>query len=120
LGVTLIFNNLDILLGKQVFVILKTTAALLLLSSPTIALIINTANRNLALNYARVGGAIATKGMNFGDKSKLRCVAEPIAFNGTFYNDRGLCKQNFANGDSASFHYEAKGKLGGGITERSW
>ena len=70
--------------------------------------------------YPRVGGVIAAKGINFGDKSKLRCVAGPIAFNGTFYHDRGFCAQNFANGDSASFHYEAKGKLGGGITERSW
>ena len=93
---------------------------MLLLASPASALIINTGNSNLALNYARVGGVIAAKGMNFGDKSKLRCVAGPVAFNGAFYNDRGFCAQNLANGDSASFHYEAKGKLGGGITERTW
>ena len=97
-----------------------TTVALLLLASPTSTLIINTENSNLALNYARVGGVIATKGMNFCDKSKLRYIVGPIAFNGTFYDNRVFCAQNFANGDSASFHYEAKGRLGGGITERSW
>tara|TARA_B100000780_G_scaffold189173_1_gene133075 strand:- start:947 stop:1285 length:339 start_codon:yes stop_codon:yes gene_type:complete len=97
-----------------------TTVALLLLASPTSTLIINTANSNLALNYARVGGVIATKGMNFCDKSKLRYIVGPIAFNGTFYNDRGFYAQNFANGDSASFHYDPKGKLCGGITERPW
>ena len=69
-------------------------------------------NGNLAITYDGVMGLKALDGTTFGDRSTWHCVGSLTALGGKFDNENGICKWQFADGDTAFSTYVGSGALG--------
>ena len=69
-------------------------------------------NGNLTVTYDGVMGVKAIDGTTFGDRSTWHCVGALTALGGKFDNEHGICKWQFADGDTAFSTYVGSGALG--------
>ena len=69
-------------------------------------------NGNLTVTYDGVMGVKAIEGNTFGDNSTWHCAGALTALGGTFDNEIGICKLQFADGDTAFMTYVGSGALG--------
>ena len=69
-------------------------------------------NGNLTVTYDGVMGVRAIDGTTFGDMSSWHCAGSLTAFGGKFDNEIGICKIQFADGDTAFMTYVGSGALG--------
>jgi len=69
-------------------------------------------NGNLTVTYDGVMGVKAIDGTTFGDMSSWHCAGSLTAFSGKFDNEIGICKIQFADGDTAFMTYVGSGALG--------
>ena len=67
---------------------------------------------NLAITYDGVMGLKAIDGTTFGDRATWHCVGALTALGGKFDNEHGICKWQFADGDTAFSTYVGSGALG--------
>ena len=69
-------------------------------------------NGNLTATYDGVMVARAIDGTTFGDYSTWYCAGSLTALGGKFDNEIGICKIQFADGDTAFMTYVGSGALG--------
>ena len=74
--------------------------------------ILDAGNGNLTVTYDGVMGVRAIDGTTFGDMSTWHCAGSLTALGGKFDNERGICKWQFADGDTAFMTYVGSGALG--------
>ena len=73
---------------------------------------VEAANGNLTVTYEGVMGLTVLDGTTFGDYSTWHCAGFLTALGGKFENEIGICKMQFADGDTEFITYVGGGALG--------
>ena len=74
--------------------------------------VMNAGNGNLSITYDGLFSGVAMNGTQFGNNSSVQCVGGLTTSKGKFNDETGICKFQFANGDTAFTKYAGSGEVG--------